>query len=373
MTKQTLLIAGATGIVGNAAIEHFSSLPDWTVIALSRRAPPGCEGVMHLPVDLTDALACRTALAGHPGITHMLYAALYEKPSLLAGWTDNEQIATNLGMLRNLLDALEATSAGLRHVTVLQGTKAYGSHIGRVPVPAKERSARLPHPIFYWQQEDLLRERQARADWTFTVLRPQIILGHAIGSPMNVIAAIGAYAAVQRELGRPLSFPGGGRYVNACSDSRLIARAVEFAGSAPEAENETFNVVNGDVLLWQDIWPAIAQGLGMEVGEPVPMKLAEEMPVQDETWARIVHRHGLQPVTLAQLINSSWQFADRNFAYGQADPDDRIVSPIKLRQAGFNDCRDTEESILYWLARMQQARLLPPDGEGHARTDVAAS
>lgn len=360
MSSQTLLIAGATGMVGNAAIEHFSGLANWNLVTLSRRTPAPRPGITHLAVDLTDAQACRAALAQCPGVTHLLYAALYEKPSLLAGWTDDGQISVNHAMLRNLLDALQAHAPGLRHVTVLQGTKAYGSHVGRVPVPAKERWPRLPHPIFYWQQEDLLRERQAGAGWTFTVLRPQIILGCAMASPMNIIAAIGAYAAVQRELGRPLCFPGGGRYVNACSDSRLIASAVAFAGSAPVAANETYNVVNGDVLVWQDIWPSIAEQMGMQAGEPQPMKLADEMPRQEAAWARVVQRHGLQPVTLEQLINSSWQFADRNFAYGQADPDDRVVSPIKLRQAGFTGCQDTEASILYWLARMQQARMLPP-------------
>ena len=182
-------------------------LPGWKVVTLSRRLPPGREAASHLGVDLMDAAGCRAAIAGCKGITHVLYAALYEKPSLLAGWTDAEQIEINRSMLRNLLDALEAASSDLQHITILQGTKAYGSHVRRVPVPAKERWPRLDHPIFYWQQEDLLRERQARAGWTFTVLRPQIVLGHAVGSPMNVIAAIGAYAAIQRELGRPLSLP----------------------------------------------------------------------------------------------------------------------------------------------------------------------
>lgn len=360
MSTRTLLIAGATGIVGHAAIEHFSALPGWRVVTLSRRTPSPRARVRHLSVDLTDAAACRQALAGTHSITHVLYAALFEKPALLTGWIDREQIEVNRDMLRNLLDALEATCPGLTHVTLLQGTKAYGSHVGRVPVPAKERWPRLNHPIFYWQQEDLLRERQSRADWTFTILRPQIILGHALASPMNIIAAIGAYAAIRKEQGLPLSFPGGGRYVNACSDSRLIARAVEFAGTSPSAVNETFNVVNGDVVVWQDVWQSIASHLGMEAGEPAPMKLADEMPGQEAVWARVVQRHGLQPLTLAQLINSSWQFADRNFAQGQPDPDDRIVSPIKLRQAGFNGCQDTEDAVLYWLGRMQQARLLPP-------------
>ncbi|MDB5253921.1 MAG: nucleoside-diphosphate-sugar epimerase [Flaviaesturariibacter sp.] len=364
MTHQTLLIAGATGIVGQAAIEHFSALPGWKVVSLSRRAMPPRPGITHLSVDLTDAQRCREALASHGDITHVLYAALYEKPDLLGGWVDNEQIEVNRSMLRNLLDGVEAATSQLCHVALLQGTKAYGSHVGRVPVPAKERWPRLAHPIFYWPQEDLLRERSNRAGWAFSILRPQIILGHAIGSPMNIIAAIGAYAAVQRELGLPLSFPGGGRYVNACSDSRLIARAVEWCGSSPNARNETFNVVNGDVLVWQDIWDSIAAHLGMEAGEPKPMKLSEHMPKQEAVWARVAAKHGLKPLSLAQLINSSWQFADRNFAYGQADPMDRVVSPIKLRQAGFHDCFDTEDSVRYWLGRMEKDRVIPNIGRG---------
>jgi nucleoside-diphosphate-sugar epimerase len=355
----TLLIAGATGIVGNAAAEHFAALPGWQVVTLARRAPPARQGFLHLTADLTDASACRAALARAPGITHVLYAALYEKPDLLAGWVDAEQIETNRAMLRNLLDALDAQGAALRHVALLQGTKAYGSHVRRVPVPAKERWPRLDAPIFYWPQEDLLRERQAQAGWTFTILRPQIILGHAIGSPMNIVAAIGVYAAIRRELGRPLAFPGGGRYVNACSDSRLIAWAVQWAGASPAAANQTFNVVNGDVLTWHDIWGSIAAHLGLEAAEPAPLKLADAMPQHEDLWSRIVQRHGLQPFTLAQLVGSSWQFADRNFAVGQDDPPDRVMSPVKLRQAGFPGCQDTEEAIRYWLGRMRQERLIP--------------
>ena len=358
MTR-TLLIAGATGLVGQAATEHFAAQPGWSVVTLSRRPPPARPGVRHLPADLCDAAACRSAIAAAPEITHVLYAALYEKPSLLAGWTDHGQIDTNLTMLRNLLDALEDHAPGLRHLSLLQGTKAYGSHVRRVPVPAKERWARGGWPIFYWPQEDLLRERQRGRDWAFTILRPQIILGHAVGSPMNIVAAIGVYAALQREAGQPMAFPGGGRYVNACSDSRLIARAVAWAGTAAAAANETFNVVNGDVLLWQDMWPALAQALDVDAGEPRPLQLAEAMPPLEERWQAVGRRHGLRPTTLAQLVGSSWQFADRNFAYGQAAPDHRVVSPVKLRQAGFHDCHDTEEALLYWLGRMRQGRYIP--------------
>jgi len=358
MDSGTLLVAGATGIVGSAALEHFSSLPGWSVVALSRRAP-AVPGVRHVAADLTDAAATRHALAGCGDVTHLLYTALHEKPDLVAGWRDEDQMRVNLAMLTHLMDALLPVARGLRHVTLMQGTKAYGLHHVQVPVPAKEHWPRAPHAVFYWPQEDLLRERQAGARWQFSILRPQLILGHAAGSPMNVIGAIGAYAAICRELGEPLRFPGGGRYVHAASDSRLIARAAAFCATRPQAAGQTYNVVNGDMLVWQDLWPSVAAHFGMPVGEPRPLRLAEAMPAHESTWARLVQRHGLQPFTLAQLLGSSWQFTDRTFGYGLDAPLDRIVSPIKLWQAGFEHAQDTEDAVRYWLARMQQARLLP--------------
>ncbi len=39
MPRQKILIAGASGLVGFAAIRHFSQLDDWEVVAVSRRVP----------------------------------------------------------------------------------------------------------------------------------------------------------------------------------------------------------------------------------------------------------------------------------------------------------------------------------------------
>ena len=357
--KHTLLIAGASGVVGAAAVEHFSALPDWQVLALSRRPCPLPEGVRHVPLDLTDLAACQAAAVNLTDVTHVLFAALYELPELVAGWRDPQQMAVNEAMLRNLLDALQPVAKGLRHITLMQGTKAYGGHVEPAPVPAKERWPRHAHANFYWLQEDLLRQRQPHAAWTFTVLRPQIVLGYAIGSPMNIVGAIGAYAAVQRELGLPLHFPGGGPGVNGGSCSRLIAQAAEWAGTHEVAANETYNVVNGDALVWRDLWGGIAARFGMETGPDQALELTRAMPEHEVTWARIVARHGLRPLTLEQMIGSSWQFTDRALAHGLTHPANSYLSPIKLRQHGFAGCEDTEDALHRWFERMQAERLLP--------------
>lgn len=187
-----------------------------------------------------------------------------------------------------------------------------------------------------------------------------MILGESIGSPMSIVAALGIYASIMKHLGEPLRFPGGGRYVTSCTDSRLIASAVEFVATDPAASGETFNLVNGDVLVWQDFWPALAAHFQMQVGEPLSAKLSEEMPKHAKAWDELVERHRLEPYTMDQLIGGAWQFADHAFAHGQEHPPDRIVmSPIKLRQAGFAGCFDTEDSLLHWIRSLQDRRILP--------------
>src|ERR1700733_15084988 len=113
MPRKQVLIAGASGLVGYAAMRHFGADPDCDVIALSRRGPDNTPGARFLPLDLTDAAACEQLTANLPGVTHLVYAALYERPGLVAGWREREQIETNDRMLRNLLDPLERRAGGM--------------------------------------------------------------------------------------------------------------------------------------------------------------------------------------------------------------------------------------------------------------------
>lgn len=331
----SVLIAGVSGIVGGAVARHEMARGR-EVIGLSRRVPGEPAG-RHISVDLTDAADCRNKLSALRGVRHLVYAALFEKPDLGAGWLEADQIATNLLMLHNLLDALD--DAGLQHVTLLQGAKAYGVHLGQIPVPAREDAPRHLHPNFYWAQEDLLRARQSVGGWRWTVLRPQVVLGFAEGSAMNMVAAIGAYAAISRARCLPLVYPGQGHRVTEATDVRLLARAIAWAGESPAAANQIFNITNGDVLVWQNLWPVVARQFGMEVGLPHPMPLATIMPGHEATWAALVQQYDLVPTTLANLVGSSWQFAD--FAFSRTHSTASLLSTIKIRQAGFSDCIDT--------------------------------
>ncbi len=170
MADKKVVVAGATGLVGNAALRHFGSSGEGEVVALSRRQPRDLYGARHVEMDLTDAAQCARSAAQLQGATHLIYAALYEAPNLVDGWRDERQIRTNDLMLRNLIAVLEPAAPSLKHVALLQGTKAYGVHVRPLTVPAREgRSEMYEQPNFYWAQENFLRElssaRPSAAPW----------------------------------------------------------------------------------------------------------------------------------------------------------------------------------------------------------------
>jgi nucleoside-diphosphate-sugar epimerase len=358
MTK-TVLVAGASGHVGSACDRHYASEPGTRVIALSRRMPAEPAGVEFHHVDLTDHEATAAFIGSLPEVTHLVYAALYEKPQLLAGWVDAEQIATNATMFRNLLGPL-AEHGGLRHVAILQGTKAYGIHVRPIPVPAREdRDEADDVANFYWEQERFLKERAA-GRFAWTIFRPQGIFGESSGSAMNAIVALGTYGAILREAGEPLHYPGGDPNIMEATDVDLLARAIAWSGEAEAARGQAFNVTNGDVFMWQEVWPAIAEALGMRMGEARPLSLAAEMPKRAAEWDVIRARYGLVAPALMPFVGLSYQFLDSLLGCGdptRAAPG--IVSTIKFRQAGFTEAIDTESMFRKWFRRLQDKRLLP--------------
>src|SRR5687767_10127590 len=122
-------------MVGRAVLTHFESRSDWEIIALSRRRPDFPTRAECVSVDLLDASECVAKLASLNNVTHAVYAALYKSTSDPSGWIDADHIAGNLAMLQNFLDAIEPSSSSFRHLSLLQGTKAYGIHLGAMTIP----------------------------------------------------------------------------------------------------------------------------------------------------------------------------------------------------------------------------------------------
>jgi nucleoside-diphosphate-sugar epimerase len=361
MLGKKVVVAGATGLVGNAALRHFGGVEQCEVIALSRRKPRELYGARHVAVDLTDAAQCSHAATDLGGTTHLIYAALYEQPNLVDGWRDDKQIKTNDLMLRNLMAALEPVAPSLRHVALLQGTKAYGVHVRPLIVPAREgRSEMYEQPNFYWAQENFLREQQQGKAWHWSILRPVLIVGLAMGGAMDLIPPLGVYAAMLREQGRALDYPGGAARVTQAVDVDLLARAIAWCGETEAARNEAFNVTNGDVFTWENIWPAIADAFGMKPGAAMPLSLATEYPKLIAPWEALRRRHNLLSPGLEEFVGLSFQYADYSMRYGQTQSGPpSIVSTVKINQAGFTEMMDTEVMFRKWFGQARASRLLP--------------
>lgn len=358
--KGTALVVGASGLVGTAAARAFAQ-SGWSVITVSRRTPDLLADVppRHLALDLQDEAACRSAAAELDGVTHVVYAAVFELPGLMPGWSDPRQIEANGRMLENLLKPL-ADSGRLAHVTLLQGTKAYGAAVRPMRIPARESQPRVEHPNFYWLQEDFLRAHAVEHGYGWTILRPQLIVGPNHGVVMNLPPVIGAYAALRRSEGRPFSYPGGADWVWEAADADLVGRACAWAATAPAARDEIFNVTNGEVFCFRDLWPALADALGVEAGPDEPLSMAAYLGERAGTWRDLVRRHGLQPIELPALLGESHHYADLCFNYGGTEPPPpTFVSTVKIRQAGFTEACNTEESFCRWLRDLQTRRVLP--------------
>jgi hypothetical protein len=146
--------------------------------------------------------------AGLADVSHLVYAALSEKHDIVAGWTAADQMQVNLMMLGNLLATLETAAPALQRGCSCR-TRRPTARTSPGYAYGKEPQPRHCHENFYWLQEDLLRTRAVQAQWTWTIIRPQAVFGWALGGQMNVIAAIGALAAIARARREVLTFPGG--------------------------------------------------------------------------------------------------------------------------------------------------------------------
>lgn len=355
--QKKVLVVGATGIIGSAVINKFMS-DDVDVVGVSRR-PLQQKGMKSISVDLTNKQKCNEVFSQLTDITHVVYTALYEKPNLTAGWLDEEQIRINREMLENVMEPLEkASSHSLQHVTLLQGTKAYGGHVRPIKVPAKEvLSDAKDLPNFYWEQQKYIENKQHGKAWTWTILRPQIVIGEGTGSPMNLISAIGVYGAMLKEQGLPLHYPGTQSQLLEVVDADIVASAIAWAGESDSAQCEIFNVANGDVFQWESVWDAVADALGMEPGDNKPIYLEKEFGDKISEWDEIRKKYQLTSPQLREFVGQSFQFADRYFHQLKYP---LIVSTVKIRNAGFYDFIDSEQMIKKWFKRYQEKRLLPP-------------
>lgn len=343
------IVAGALGIVGRNIAEYLHARGGWEVIGVARGKPKQPVNWRLEHADLTDQAGCRRLIASEPGITHLFYAARAPIPDASA------EAAANLRMLESLLRPLDQAT-NFEHVCLVHGTKWYGSHLGPFRTPAKEDDPRHLPPNFYFDQADLVTTLQPGKRWTWSTVRPAIVCGFSLGYPHNIVAVLGVYAAISKALGLPLRFPGTRACFEAVSqatDVGLLSQAMAWAATEPKCANESFNIVNGDLFRWRNLWEKLARHFGMDNGGVQTVSLAATMTDKEPLWQSIVKRHGLRPLALAEIVN--WTYADMSFRQNW----DHISSTLKARRLGFEVCVDTEDMFLDQLERFRAERVLP--------------
>lgn len=354
-TQDHLLIAGGYGVVGTGIVGHLFNRDGWKLTTVGRSEAPaqlwdGRTPPPHVRADLQNEESVRDVFRGLSDVTTLVYCAYVEGESMEAS------VAPNVAMLANAIDGLVQAGASLRHVVLVGGGKSYGEHLGPYQTPAKERAPRLVGPIFYNNQEDLLWERASRCGFTWTVLRPDAVWGPSVGSPMNLLMGVAAFAAVSKELQVPLRFPGSleaWRALHQITDATLFAEAVEWAFVSEAAKGEIFNVTNGDNFRWEHLWAAIAENFGIATASPQPMSLVSQMNDKAQLWQSMTERYGLVPTSWERLV--AWPFTDACLHMGF----DLVQSTIKIRQAGFHACLDTHDAVIASLNRLREQRIIP--------------
>ncbi len=352
MSKQdkVALVVGAQGVIGRNLVEHLMALGDWEVIGLSRRGGELAERIRHLKVDLLDPDDCREKLTGLTNVTHIFYAAYQDRPS----WA--ELVPPNLAMLTNVIDTVEPIASGLEHVSLMQGYKVYGAHLGPFKTPARESDPQHMPPEFNVDQQAFLEDRQQGKSWTWSAIRPSVVCGFALGNPMNLAIVIAVYAAISKELGLPLRFPGKPGAYDALlemTDAGLLAQATVWAATDERCANQAFNINNGDLFRWSEMWPKIARFFELDVAPPLPMSLDIVMADKEPLWDTMVEKYGLESHPYRDV--SSWGFGDFVFSWDY----DMFADGSKARRFGFHEYIDTEAMFLNIFSDLRQRRIIP--------------
>ena len=240
---------------------------------------------------------------------------------------------------------------------------------------------------------------------------------------MNLSTSLGLYAVINRELGKPLLFPGSEIFYtkfDVYTSSKLHAGKVGlfffrrppiapfdrssisfdllvdfnlWAALEPRASNEAFNVVNGDVESWQNMWPKLARRFDCRIPEDMfslpasdasSTKLAERPPLANvaaerglagrvnqgvveqridlvrwsqkdevkQAWASLADREGLERDA---FDHATWDFL--GFVLGRSY--DVVLSMSKARKLGWSGYADTWDAFDQTFSELERARILP--------------
>ena len=262
-------------------------------------------------------------------------------------------------------------------------------------------------PNFYYRQQESLAEAAQEQGWDWVVTYPNDVIGVAKNNFMNLATTLGIYCVVNKEMGEELMWPGCPDFYT-CFDcftsSKLHAKFNLWAAleKGPQVSNQAFNVVNGDIESWHNMWPRLAEKFGMRIPErmftaeeengkmdqktgsvkhlidrPPIIEFAASRGLKDtkyvaqsrieqkidlvkwskrddvrEAWNNIAQREGLDKDAFDQ---ATWAFLGSCLGRNS----NKVISMNKAWKAGFTGWQDTWDSLNEALDELVEEKVLP--------------
>ena len=379
------LIFGVSGVSGWAIAREALSYPDRSkfslVTALSNRPLSTLDSALPADprlqlasgVDLTQPVEdvmqmLRNKVKHVNTVTHIFFTAYVETadyPSL---------VQVNTALIRTAVSAVDQVAPKLKAVILQTGGKHYGVEYPNeveLKVPLKEGQGRLPAPykndIFYYSQVDVLKELSAKRSWSFTEVRPDLIVGFTPGANfMNGAQGLAYYLVLCKAVhgsGAKVPFPGTERSYRAKHSPTfqdILARLEIYAALNQDkcGGGRAFNAADGEVARWLDVWPSICSYFGL-VGEgPGSQPLGVEgfkdfFQKNKPAWDKLVEEHDLKTGILEKY---SWSFL---WAVTTKMDVDRQYDLSACRSVGFDESVSTVKGYTISFDRMREAKIIP--------------
>lgn len=355
--KNSALVVGVSGIAGSNLAEELVA-QGWVTYGLARNPNVGIAGVIPVVADLLDPIQLQEALADFAP-THVFFTAW------VRGASEEENIQWNSALVRHVLKALSPKKS-VQHVALVTGLKHYlgpfdaYAKSGILPlIPVKEEHPRLDLPNFYYAQEDEVYAAAIRDGFTWSIHRPHTIVGRAKGTNlMNIGTTLAVYASLCKAEGKPMIWPGSEaqwKGLSDVTDAKILAKQLVWASETPQAANQAFNVVNGDVFRWNQLWFELASWFGIEaigyVDQPQPLE--KQVQGKEALWENVATVHQLKVPALPQLI-SPWH---TDLDLGR--PLEVVTDMSKSRTLGFTAYQSTRDSFYALFQKLRDEQIIP--------------
>jgi hypothetical protein len=147
------------------------------------------------------------------------------------------------------------------------------------------------------------------------------------------------------------------------TDAGLLADATLWAATSPTAQNQAFNVNNGDIWRWCELWPRIASWFELASAPPVRLSFHQLFVDYRAHWRELA---GQSLVEADILRLSDGKFADFVFGWNY----DMFGDGSKLRRAGFTEMQATDDMFFRLFAQLSRAHypLITPPPDRYSAT-----